>query len=47
MEAPKRRGVDVRQELLKFHETFYSANIMKLCVLGKGKKEKGVSRLYT
>ncbi|KAI7847937.1 Metalloenzyme, LuxS/M16 peptidase-like protein [Circinella umbellata] len=35
MEAPKRRGADVRQELLKFHETFYSANIMKLCVLGK------------
>lgn len=39
MDAPKRRGQDVRQELLKFHETFYSANIMKLCVLGKGRLE--------
>ncbi|KAI9316323.1 Metalloenzyme, LuxS/M16 peptidase-like protein [Dichotomocladium elegans] len=34
-EGPKRRGVDVRQELLKFHQTYYSANIMKLCVLGQ------------
>lgn len=36
MVNPKRLGLDIRQELLKFHETYYSANIMKLCVLGKG-----------
>ncbi|KAI8370689.1 Metalloenzyme, LuxS/M16 peptidase-like protein [Radiomyces spectabilis] len=35
MENPKRLGVDIREELLKFHETYYSANIMKLCVLGQ------------
>ncbi|KAI9336687.1 Metalloenzyme, LuxS/M16 peptidase-like protein [Pilaira anomala] len=28
-------GLDIRQELLKFHETYYSANIMKLTVIGK------------
>ncbi|GBP10042.1 Insulin-degrading enzyme [Eumeta japonica] len=35
--SPKQRGVDVRQELLLFHRTWYSANIMTLIVLGKGK----------
>jgi insulysin len=37
LEAPKRAGQDIRQELLKFHDSYYSANIMKLCILGKGK----------
>ncbi|GBP69439.1 Insulin-degrading enzyme [Eumeta japonica] len=36
--SPKQRGVDVRQELLLFHRTWYSANIMTLIVLGKGKQ---------
>ncbi|XP_043685976.1 insulin-degrading enzyme isoform X1 [Vespula pensylvanica] len=32
---PKRKGISVREKLLEFHETYYSANIMALCVLGK------------
>lgn len=32
---PKKRGQDVRQELLKFHANHYSANLMKLVVLGR------------
>lgn len=34
---PSNDGVDVRQELLKFHSTYYSSNLMGLCVLGRGK----------
>jgi insulysin len=37
---PKSKGKDIRQELLKFHDSYYSANIMKLCILGRGKKKK-------
>lgn len=33
---PKRKGISVREKLLEFHENYYSANIMALCVLGKG-----------
>ncbi|XP_024120451.1 insulin-degrading enzyme [Oryzias melastigma] len=32
---PAEEGIDVRQELLKFHSTYYSANLMGLCVLGR------------
>uniref|UniRef100_A0A8C4NB61 Insulin-degrading enzyme n=2 Tax=Eptatretus burgeri TaxID=7764 RepID=A0A8C4NB61_EPTBU len=32
---PNELGLDVRNELLKFHSKFYSANLMALCVLGK------------
>ncbi|UZJ57142.1 hypothetical protein CBS101457_006462 [Exobasidium rhododendri] len=32
---PKGKGMDVRDELLKFHDRFYSANVMKLVVLGR------------
>lgn len=35
---PKEKGVDTRDELLKFHSKYYSSNIMALAVLGKGKK---------
>lgn len=34
---PSNDGVDIRQELLKFHSTYYSSNLMGLCVLGRGK----------
>ncbi|KAF7727647.1 Insulinase (Peptidase M16) [Apophysomyces ossiformis] len=34
-ENPRKNGKDIREELLKFHESYYSANIMKLCVLGR------------
>ncbi|XP_036067708.1 insulin-degrading enzyme isoform X2 [Oryzias melastigma] len=30
-----REGTEVRQELLKFHSMYYSANLMGLCVLGR------------
>ncbi|XP_029376409.1 insulin-degrading enzyme isoform X3 [Echeneis naucrates] len=32
---PSKEGVDIRQELLKFHSTYYSSNLMGLCVLGR------------
>uniref|UniRef100_A0A3Q3GM64 Insulin-degrading enzyme n=1 Tax=Labrus bergylta TaxID=56723 RepID=A0A3Q3GM64_9LABR len=32
---PSKDGIDIRQELLKFHSTFYSSNLMGLCVLGR------------
>lgn len=35
---PSKDGIDIRQELLKFHSTYYSSNLMGLCVLGRGKK---------
>jgi len=36
-DAPGREGIDVRAELIKFHSKYYSANIMKLVILGRGK----------
>ncbi|KAH0623624.1 hypothetical protein JD844_006573 [Phrynosoma platyrhinos] len=32
---PTQEGIDVRQELLKFHSTYYSSNLMAVCVLGR------------
>lgn len=32
---PKEKGIDVREELLKFHKKWYSTNIMTLAILGK------------
>ncbi|CAO3650854.1 unnamed protein product [Cunninghamella echinulata] len=32
---PKELGLDIRDELLKFHDNYYSANIMKLCIFGR------------
>ena len=34
-DEPKKRGVDVRKEFMAFHDKHYSANRMKLVVLGK------------
>uniref|UniRef100_T1ISN5 Insulin-degrading enzyme n=1 Tax=Strigamia maritima TaxID=126957 RepID=T1ISN5_STRMM len=34
-EIPKSNGINVREELLKFHSQWYSSNIMALAVLGK------------
>ena len=34
-ENPAKLGLNIRDELLKFHNKYYSANIMKLVVLGK------------
>lgn len=33
--SPRAKGLDVRDELLKFHRQHYSANLMKLAVVGK------------
>lgn len=30
------RGIDIREELLKFYNTYYSAGVMCLAVYGKG-----------
>nr|XP_031836448.1 insulin-degrading enzyme isoform X1 [Nomia melanderi] len=32
---PKQKNINVREKLLEFHETYYSANVMALCILGK------------
>ncbi|KAJ8100603.1 Metalloenzyme, LuxS/M16 peptidase-like protein [Lipomyces tetrasporus] len=37
---PTSKGLDVREELLKFHEKYYSANVMKLVILGREPLEK-------
>lgn len=34
-EEPEKLGLDIRKLLLEFHAKFYSANIMKLVILGK------------
>ena len=34
-DEPRKRGVEIRKEFMKFHERHYSANRMKLVVLGK------------
>ena len=34
-ESPLEKGINIRDELLAFHERYYSANKMKLVVLGK------------
>ena len=34
-DEPRKRGVEVRDEFIKFHDQHYSANRMKLVVLGK------------
>lgn len=36
---PKEKGINVREELLKFHNTWYSSNIMALSILGKGLRQ--------
>ncbi|CAG8531352.1 10171_t:CDS:10, partial [Cetraspora pellucida] len=35
-DVPSKAGLNVRTELLKFHDSYYSANLMKLVVLGRG-----------
>ena len=35
-EIPLLKGINVREALIKFHDQWYSANIMSLVVLGKG-----------
>lgn len=34
---PMSKGINIRDEVLKFYSDFYSSNIMSLVVLGKGK----------
>lgn len=43
---PKQMGINVRDRLLEFHEKYYSANIMSLCILGKGKATISLSKAY-
>lgn len=43
---PSSDGVDVRHELLKFHSTYYSSNLMGLCVLGRGKSSSLTSFFF-
>ena len=33
---PREQNIDVREELLKFHSSFYSANMMAMAVIGRG-----------
>ena len=34
-DEPRKRGVDIREEFMQFHNKHYSANLMKLVVLGR------------
>ncbi|EPX71511.1 metallopeptidase [Schizosaccharomyces octosporus yFS286] len=34
-DVPKDMGLDVREELLKFYDKYYSANLMKLVIIGR------------
>lgn len=34
-DTPRSKGLDVREELLKFHDRYYSANVMKLVMVGR------------
>ena len=36
MTIPAQKNIDIRKELLKFHDTYYSSNIMGLVVVGRG-----------
>ena len=36
-------GPQVRSHLLAFHDKYYSANIMRLCVSGVGKHPRGLN----
>ena len=48
--TPKEQNIDVRDVLLTFHKTWYSASIMKLCVLGReslDELEKMVNPLFS
>ncbi|KAI0179967.1 ubiquitin carboxyl-terminal hydrolase-like protein [Hypoxylon sp. FL1284] len=49
-EEPESRGIDVRKKFIDFHEKHYSANRMKLCVLGREPidvLEKWVAELFS
>ena len=35
-DVPESKGLDIRTILLDFHKEYYSANIMRLVILGKG-----------
>jgi len=35
-ESPTKQGIDAREELIKWYNEHYSANLMKLSVLGSG-----------
>lgn len=35
LDIPKSQDIDTRQELMKFHQKWYSSNIMNLAILGK------------
>ncbi|CAB4379202.1 unnamed protein product [Rhizophagus irregularis] len=39
-ELPTKEGIDTRDELIKWYEKYYSANLMKLCVLGSDPLEQ-------
>ena len=48
-DEPRKRGLDIRQEFIKFHDRHYSANRMKLVVLGKeslDEQEQWVGELF-
>lgn len=36
---PNARGIDIREELLRFYNKYYAAGLMALTVYGKGNKQ--------
>jgi len=45
-EVPQSRGLDIRTLLLHFHQQYYSANVMKLVILGKESLDELEGLLY-
>ena len=43
---PNQKGINVREELLKFHSMHYSSNLMCLTVLGRGQYTVGILLVY-
>jgi len=40
LSVPLQRNQDTREELLKFHDRYYSSNVMALTLLGKGRCQR-------
>ena len=39
-DIPKEKGINIRKVLLDFHSKYYSANLMRLCIVGKESLEE-------
>lgn len=47
LETLKQEGKDIRSVLMEFHKKYYSANLMKVAILGKGGLERCLVRVHS